>query len=495
MARMGNGRSAVPIVRPRQRWTRSVLQLRRLLRRTSVIQLRAAPGAGPRRGAMDPDREMFRLPASLVEETLAGNCVAFVGAGFSAAARLPGWKQLLLEIADAAPLEAALAEHVRVRIAHGSSHALDEAAQLLEDALGREGFVAELRQRLARPPAAAAMERRLRWLRGIPFRLVLTTNFDGVLEGPVAGHGTYRRALRPGLRWWKPELASGAGAPVVKLHGDLAVADDPSAEIVLTRRDYRRRLYHDAAYATFLRAVLSTTTVLYLGFSFEDAYLNELRSEVLALLGQRHDSAPVAYAIVNDAPAATREHFRRHEGIELLPYDSHGGTDFSGFDGWLAALYEATNPLLRFGRHLAERRILWVDPHPENNELACRFFDDAAAASGRALDALVREPDAEAGLQRLREAGPSRPFDLLITHWGEDRARDEGGHPVPSAIRLLHRIRSEDLRVPVIVFASARDAARRRAQALRLGAREYFYSFEGLLRGVDGLFASDGDGS
>ena len=35
-----------------------------------------------------------------------------------------------------------------------------------------------------------------------------------------------------------------------------------------------------------------------MGFSFEDAYLNELRSEVLALLGQGNESAPVAYEVL-----------------------------------------------------------------------------------------------------------------------------------------------------------------------------------------------------
>ena len=83
-------------------------------------------------------------------------------------------------------------------------------------------------------------------------------------------------------------------------------------DIVLTRRDYRRHLYGDPAYTTFLRTIVATTTVLYMGFSFEDAYLNELRSEVLALLGQGNESAPVAYAIVNDVPPDTQSHFRKH---------------------------------------------------------------------------------------------------------------------------------------------------------------------------------------
>ena len=91
-----------------------------------------------------------------------------------------------------------------------------------------------------------------------------------------------------------------------------------------------------------------------------------MRSEILALLDQGDDSTPVAYAIVNDVPLDTQKHFRKHEGIEILSYDTQGGKDFSGFDDYLGAIYEATNPLVRFGRPLEKRRILWVDPHPEN---------------------------------------------------------------------------------------------------------------------------------
>mgnify|MGYP002388440496 CR=1 FL=1 len=87
-----------------------------------------------------------------------------------------------------------------------------------------------------------------------------------------------------------------AGPPVVKLHGDL-LAEPP--DVVLTRRDYRQRLYGSPAYTTFLKSLFATSTVLYLGFSFTDAYLNELRSEILALVDYRTGDRPLAYAVVN----------------------------------------------------------------------------------------------------------------------------------------------------------------------------------------------------
>jgi transcriptional regulator with XRE-family HTH domain len=433
------------------------------------------------------------VPAELVDEIRNGHCVAFVGAGFSRAARLPGWGELLKGIALAGGVGPETRAHVEARVAKGSSAALDEAAQVLEDELGRARLLGALEAQLARPALTDAMERRICWLRGIPFRAILTTNFDGLLAGETPGHEAYRRALRPDeYRWWAPRFWSGGkGAFTLKLHGDLARAEE-RAGIVLTRRDYRRRLYEDPAYATFLRAVMATTTVLYMGFSFEDAYLNELRSEVLALLGQRRESAPVAFAIVNDVPEATRRHFADHEGIQILSYETGGGRDFSGFDRWLGAIHDATNPLLRFARYLERKRILWVDPHPENNEIAFEYLRDAAAAAGRASTALVPVPTADAGLGQIEQAASREPFDLAITHWGEGAARDDAGRRVPAAVRLLTGIRARDLRCPVVVFAgSARgtELDLRKRTALGLGAQAYCYRFETLYQAIERVLA------
>ena len=185
----------------------------------------------------------------------------------------------------------------------------------------KKPFLAALREQVGNPPRNHIIQRRLDLLSGIPFRAVLTTNFDGLLHGNTPGRDAYLEVLRPsGHRWWDRRFWEGSrpGAPIVKLHGSV---DQPD-EVVFTRQDYRRRLYASPAYSTFLRAIMSTTTVLYLGFSFSDAYLNELRSEILALLDHRGGDQPVAYAVVSDATDAEALYSLEHEGIEILPYDT-----------------------------------------------------------------------------------------------------------------------------------------------------------------------------
>ncbi len=470
-----------PSPRARER-TRSLLGSPPMAQMRTTQEL--APRAEPRNG----------VPPALLEEIQAGNCVAFVGAGFSSAAKLPAWGDLLNKIAAQARVSKATRKHVKERVSRSSAYALDEAAQVLEDEIGRPGFLAQLEALLGHPPMTDAMAQRVRWLQGIPFRSILTTNFDGILAGATPSHEAYREALRPdAYRWWEPRYwGDGEGAFTLKLHGDLSQTRPDDDSIVLTRRDYRRRIYEDPAYETFLRAVMATTTVLYMGFSFEDAYLNELRSEILALLGQRQESAPVAYAIVNDVPENTRHHFRHHEGIEILSYDTQGGKSFSGFDAHLGSIHEATNPLLRFARYLEHKRILWVDPHPENNELAFEHLAQAANAARRAKTALVTVATADEGLRELEQATDG-PFDLVITHWGERAACDDAGRRLPTAVRLLTEMRSRDLRCPVAIFAAASDVERRKRAALGLGAQAYCYTFEALYRTIERVLSPGED--
>jgi hypothetical protein len=429
----------------------------------------------------------------LLSAVRGGTCVAFVGAGFSAAAGLPSWSELLTRIAEHPDVEASTRAHVLGRVGVGSAHALDEAAQALEDARGAGWLLEQLRQQLHPAELPERMTRRLDWLSGIPFRAVLTTNFDGILPGRVADQATYATALRARApSRWHPQFWPGRvlGPGALKLHGDLQQRDSP---IVLTRRDYRRRLYHEAGYSTFLKALLATTTFVYLGFSFEDAYLNELRSETLALLGHEPASGPLAYAIVNDVSPETVEHFRRHEGIEVLTHStarSGGEPDFSGFDEYLEAIFNETNPVISFGRHLERRRILWVDPNPQDAGELAGFFELASQRAGREVPAIVLAGSASEAM-RILDAR-AEPFSLIITHWGEGLAEDGRGNPTSTAERLLRYVRERDVQSPVLVFAAVEPDIRKPI-ALRMGALDYCIRYESLLDRVDEVFSPGQD--
>ena len=73
----------------------------------------------------------------------------------------------------------------------------------------------------------------------------------------------------------------------------------------------------------------------------------------------------------------------------------------------------------------------------------------------------------EEGVERLRASGA----DLVLTHWGHANATDKAGQPCSVAEQLLVEMRAQDLRAPVIVFASGGHAEENRRTALNLGAR------------------------
>jgi hypothetical protein len=54
--------------------------------------------------------------------------------------------------------------------------------------------------------------------------------------------------------------------------------------IILSRRGYKRLQYETPGFKMFLTSAMATSTILYIGFSFTDDYLNEFRAEVLKML-------------------------------------------------------------------------------------------------------------------------------------------------------------------------------------------------------------------
>lgn len=64
---------------------------------------------------------------------------------------------------------------------------------------------------------------------------------------------------------------------------------------------------------------MSNYTILYMGSSFADHYLNTLRGSVLTMLNRINTNEtlsfkPIAFAIVNDKSIREKDFYLRHEG-------------------------------------------------------------------------------------------------------------------------------------------------------------------------------------
>ncbi len=455
------------------------------------------------------ERPMTHIDPRLLADIRDGNCVAFVGAGFSAAAGLPGWPLLLRILAGALPDDAAIEERKTLEgllaTPAASSRELEMAAQLLFDALGEHRCRAVLREALKKESLPELMQLRLKHLFGIPFRAIVTTNFDPLIAGVPPDASGYRRLLRaPRYSPWREAIARAAlgmspvaatadapDRPVIQLHGTLA--DDRT--LVFTRAQYRRRLYASPAYLTVLRALLATSSVLFLGYSLKDAYLNELRAELVeafqgddGAVRSAADARPLAWAVLEDVSDVARAYYERHEGLGVLPYrTAAGGTDHSGFDALLAQIYAQTNPVHRLGQLLSGRRVMWFDPSPANNELGRRLLleavRDVAGAGAKPRDeGLVAVTSLDAAVARLDDA---LPLDLVISHWGYGEG--PGGRPNGEALLQAAAQRRAQGRgtAPVVIFAGPDYEAENRRRALGLGAFAFTSDWQVLMGAIE----------
>jgi hypothetical protein len=413
----------------------------------------------------------------LVDEIRRGRCIAFLGAGFSAPV-CRSWPRLLEAIATEVK-DATVREQVATLVARGGGHDYEVAAQILEDAFAGDETArlldvvrAHTRKKDCSDDDRETMAMRTRLLAGIPFSAILTTNFDDVLDGRVLDAETYGDLLRETDRRWveKRFWRRSERVDVLKLHGDLA----GERGITLSRRGYRKRLYAEPGYLNVLRSVFLTKTLLFLGFSFSDGYLNELRSEALAYVGKNAATPTLAYAVIPDLPDAVRAHYAKHEGIHVFSFASDGPRGYGFLDDFLEGLHRQTNPAKVMGPRLENRRILWVDPSEQNNARGVAYLREAS----RGLCTIDLEPSHSSAIARAKSGN----YDLVITRWGHHPKRPA------DAVVLLEGLRREDVRTPVVVFASGAHAVENREAALRLGALEYTSDWETLFEVIDRRF-------
>ena len=439
-------------------------------------------------------RSLFQPPAHLLEEIKSGRCVAFVGAGFSCPA-IPSWDQLLRDLIDHLPddrsPESLSRESLDLILKNLSSPLeLETLGQMILNAFathdeseGRRDFeqaIKEIITPVQESQDREAIQARVKCLKEIPFDSVITTNYDQFLEGHAPSSTRYADFLRTPHRWWSQRRwdvdPNQSALRVLKIHGDANGSDEVNP-IILTRSDYRRRVYGDRRYSNFLKSLFASKTVLFLGVSFRDAYLNELRSEVLDMIGPLHDDThPRAYAIMPSRSPAWEACFKATEGIELLTYEpTNQNKRHDGFDRWLESIHLRTCAEAQLKSCLEGRQVIWLDPQNEQNNTF--GFDWLGRQVGASLEKI-------SSLDELN-ASAHQDAALLITAFGY---RSEGETPL--AVNALKMINTwTDGRPPVIVFAGRDFAESNRAQVLRYGAHEFAVDWGELFRVIFDLFS------
>lgn len=151
-----------------------------------------------------------------------------------------------------------------------------------------------------------------------PFACYLTTNYDDEISKHLAATGLHYQTVR-NRREDFYSLRDGASHMIVKLHSDLAHAD----ECVLTSLDYKRLTTDDEGkyFRDRLRAIFEMFDVCIVGHSLTDSDL----SLILQTAQQTSSPNHPIFCIVSDATPAEQRDFLEKYNIVVIPYDNPDG--------------------------------------------------------------------------------------------------------------------------------------------------------------------------
>ena len=225
-----------------------------------------------------------------------GEATAFVGAGLSVGAGLPGWYDLIADLSARIGYKLAPREWA-------TGDALIDAAQAYVNSQGLHGLISHLKDRLdatSVQPSAAH-----RALARLPISLVFTANFDDLLERAFREAG---RRVEVVVRDSSiPFIRRGPGTvSIVKLYGDL---DQPDT-IVLARQQYESYFLQRPQMVKLLETELARSDTLYLGWSGSDPYFKLVFGELLSRFGAMMRPG---YAVMFDVTDAQRDEHRRKQ--------------------------------------------------------------------------------------------------------------------------------------------------------------------------------------
>jgi len=212
-----------------------------------------------------------RYPA-LEDALLARECVLFIGAGLSHGTGLPDWSELI----------ARLAGDLGVK-----SQGLDylDLAQWYRERFGSRRLAEVIQQTYGQPGALPTLAHYL--LLSLPVRVIITTNYDELLEMTLTALKRY--PVKVVQQRDVARIRAGQGTYVMKLHGDAASAE----EIVLCRDDYDEFFERRPAMALLLEGLLLNQTFFFVGYSLRDPNFRQIYSRIARML---RDAARPAFA-------------------------------------------------------------------------------------------------------------------------------------------------------------------------------------------------------
>jgi SIR2-like protein len=285
------------------------------------------------------------IPTELVDRVARGECVLFVGAGFSKGVTGVDWDGLLQTLAKGLRAEE--------RAGWDRFDPLTKA-QLYVERHGR----ARLERALAKclgvdrdltPHVKSVQETLL----GMPFRTIVTTNYDRLAEATLDKLGVPYGTIIDDVDVHLP--LPPRARRVIKMHGDLDLSDT----IILTRDDYLAYERTRPSVSLLLRSLLLEHSFLFYGFSLEDLNFAFVYDRVESLRGLVRAGAQ-SYAVLAKPNPLLQKYWANH-GLHVLAVDSHDdaaklvGVLREQVDAHIRSERQLARVAARLGKAVAER--------------------------------------------------------------------------------------------------------------------------------------------
>ncbi len=187
----------------------------------------------------------------------------------------------------------------------------------------------------------------------------------------------------------------------------------------------------------------------------------------------------IAFAVMDDLEDEQVDYLENHEGISPITYPLGETGDHKCFEKILEKISTKTAPGNILTRLLEGRKIVWFDPKPIKNKRGIEMLSKHMGASS---------VDQVTCISTAKDTLRSDDVDLLITHWGHDLAPSSDGGSESNALSLLRFVKSKNLEVPVLVFASGDYADVNRSAAIKSGALDYTDQFPDLFGRIEDMF-------
>jgi hypothetical protein len=252
----------------------------------------------------------YRIPQDLVLMVREGRVIPFLGAGFSAALGLPGWRDLLRKVA--AELKDPLGFDEVTRLCQGDNLQIAEYYYLKSDrSIGPLRYIISKELKYSTPPimSGAHIE-----LVNLGPRQIYTTNYDDAIEA------VYEALDLPATVVTLPKHVAAADkdkTQIVKYHGDLR----HDQTLVLTESSYYQRLDFESPMDLKFRSDILGRSVLFIGYSFRDINIRVIWFKLMRMMKDiRPTDRPTSY-IVTASPNPVLEALYEEVGIKTVVLD------------------------------------------------------------------------------------------------------------------------------------------------------------------------------